>query len=596
MVKGRIKNAIIISTITLSLLPWKTCSRRDSASLPTFTIRRPEILVKNVRSDYLIHPRYDPTGELLIFNGRLPGDAYDAIYLIPNGETAPRKIFATNESAFAPALSFDRQKVVFSLGSISQICLYNIPTGTLQRLPIFGRTPSFLPDDETILYTSLTDGNIRLYHLPSRRSRILTYTDVISNHSPLLFPDRAKIIYLENFSRAVQQISQITLDSLHYQTLRRFPSTLSAISISPSGGWLLGSQPTGDPLAFSLTDPSLQPLPVAIESIEPQKKLLAHSICWSPKGEEVVFVGNQTLPFSQTNPYLRAGKYCGDIVRAQLQWHNLDDATVLQSPPIKQLTWSPTQFNAPSTPSASRFVPQESNNPPRIISSPPTIAYSEELYIYQLESVEIDLQDNLEYTLINGPAEAELQPRSGTLLWTPGDTGTYAFTVRVQDSRLAADFQNFSVAVKPKNRWRQASYRPKTKNLPPAELSASLRFLDPDNDGYLSAGENAALQINLRPVNSYVIDSVRVVMILSATVDEVALQREVLFDTCQPGRWTTQTIPMVGQPALRNRPIIINAVAHTSNGLRPLPVSLVINGKNPQAASFHPGRGAPGTF
>jgi hypothetical protein len=581
-----------VGVLTFPVLFFTSCQFAPKATKsPSFTIHKPQILVKNVRSDYIITPHFDHNSSEIVFNGRLPGDAYDAIYSISVSGGTPRKLFGTNESAASPAFSNNRERLVFTLGETSQICVLDLVSGSLQRLPVFGTSPSFLPNNQAILFTALMDANLCIYDIVNKQLRPLTLSKVTGNISPLLHPDQTRIIFLENLSQPFQRLASITIDSIKYSILRQIPKSLASITLSPSGEWAIGNRLNGDPRAYALFNPTLQEVPIQIEPIQPHTKLLAHSLTWSPKGDQVAFVGNSANYFSTSNPFIRSGKYFGNIVIAQLKWNNIESASILQIPAVKGVIWFPPVSTA-SQPPVSQFRPQIFNNTPQIISEPTKVAYQGEIYVYQPEAVEIDLQDDLQYTLLYGPPEAEIMSHTGTIIWTPGDTGSYNFSLRVQDSRFAEDVQEFSVRVLPNPKWNQAHFRPKTSKTPTTDYSASLRFLDANGDGFLSVGETAAIQIDLKPLNSSVGDSVLLVMSLSATIDEVEIQREVTFTKCQPGRWNRQIVPITGLPALRNRPIIIQGILHSVKGLHELPARLVINGQHPDAKTY----GVIGTF
>lgn len=571
------------------------CSKTPQPKPAVFIFKHPVTLVKNIRSDYVIIPRFDNNATEVIFNGRLPGDAYDVIYTVPIKGGAPVKIYATNESVFSPAFSSDKQKVVFTLGDTRQICVLDLTTRSVVRLPIFGSTPLFLPDDNTVVFSSLIDGNIYLYHIPTKRTRALTNSFITGNYCPLIHPDRSRIIWLENLRQPIQRFNQTTLDSNRTTLMRQIPKALTYISLSPSGNWLIGSRANGEPLAFSLIDSAQAVVRIESDSANSGVKLLAQSVSWSPHGDAVVYIGNQTDFFSPQNPYIRHGKYIGDIVVANLEWKDLDNALLLQTPPVKNVNWFPLQTVAFAAPS-SRFSPQVINNPPQIISTPPESIYEGDLYLYHLESVDIDLQDNLNYTLIRGPDNAEMLPHSGILLWLPPDTGSFNFIVRVQDSRYAEDFQNFTVRVLPKPQWHLASYLPPQKKPRPNDFSAGMLFLDSNDDGFLTPGETAAIKIDLKLLNQSLADSVKLEMLVSATTSEIAIEREIVFRNCQVGRWNRQIVEIKGLPALRNRPIIIRGILQTAQGIRLLPATLVINGKNPDEDKLEPGYDAVGTF
>ncbi|MDQ7053629.1 MAG: CARDB domain-containing protein [candidate division KSB1 bacterium] len=88
------------------------------------------------------------------------------------------------------------------------------------------------------------------------------------------------------------------------------------------------------------------------------------------------------------------------------------------------------------------------NDPPRIHSTPPAVAYVNSVYEYPVSAVDVD-GDALTYTLISGPAWLGFSTGSSVLRGTPGagDVGEANVTIEVRDSHGAAAQQSFTLTV-----------------------------------------------------------------------------------------------------------------------------------------------------
>ncbi len=72
-------------------------------------------------------------------------------------------------------------------------------------------------------------------------------------------------------------------------------------------------------------------------------------------------------------------------------------------------------------------------------------------YVYQLAGFDPD-GDRLNYTLVQGPSGATLDPNGGTLRWRPQTNDSSVVIVRVDDGRGGFDFQEFTVGASSSNR------------------------------------------------------------------------------------------------------------------------------------------------
>jgi uncharacterized protein (TIGR03382 family) len=93
------------------------------------------------------------------------------------------------------------------------------------------------------------------------------------------------------------------------------------------------------------------------------------------------------------------------------------------------------------------------NDPPTITSSAPTEARSGEPMEYEPKATDPDPNDTLTWSLKNGPVGAQIDPKTGKLVWTPtkADAGkTISFTIEVCDNGTpkSCTTQTFTVPVK----------------------------------------------------------------------------------------------------------------------------------------------------
>lgn len=133
------------------------------------------------------------------------------------------------------------------------------------------------------------------------------------------------------------------------------------------------------------------------------------------------------------------------------------------------------------------------NTLPVIQSTPGVTAKEKAVYIYYVVATDADPNDTLTYAIKSGPAGATIDPKSGTLRWTPptGSGGqTFTFLIEVCDSSGACVTQTWKILV-------QAAEKP---NLPPTITStpalittSGLRYIyiinatDPDPNDQLTA-------------------------------------------------------------------------------------------------------------
>jgi len=572
------KKAKLILWLVVSL-GCLTCSRQPQKNA-VISFTNPQVLVKTITSNYLVYPRWDATGEEIIFNGRLNGDAWDGIYTFSARGGQAKKVAQATEDLLFPAFSADRRQIVYARGTARQICVQDLTTNQVTQLPVYGNLPTLLPDGQTVLYSGVIDNNLKLFRIGDNQFKMLTESYVSGNHCPILAPDRATVVWFEKQRQGTTNLNRIRLDSLRIENLYQCTEALLNLSLSPSGQWAIVSRANGEPFGFELNNKQQASIMIKPDTLVPNVKLLAQNVAWSPTGSQVVYVGNQTDLFSSRNPYFRREVFIGDLVVADLVCDAIPESEIKQSPPAQNISYFPL-VSRQTIPPASSGMPLPVNNPPKIISTPIETVMEGDLYIYNVEAVEIDLFDRLSYALSAGPPNAEMLEKSGIVFWLPSAPGTFDFTVFVQDDKNASDSQTYQVTVLPKHQWRQASYQPPAQPTQPKHFSAGLRFLDSDNDHYLTAGENAQLQIDLKLLGKTPADSVRVQLLNSAGANEIAWQDTVIFPNCVPGSWRRRTIDLQGLPGLQNRALTIRGIIESPLGIQMLPATLSVNCINP---------------
>ncbi|WP_207173288.1 putative Ig domain-containing protein [Halochromatium glycolicum] len=91
----------------------------------------------------------------------------------------------------------------------------------------------------------------------------------------------------------------------------------------------------------------------------------------------------------------------------------------------------------------------DQTDPPEILSSPVTEAEARVAYSYQVEAVDPDLGDSLDYTLTTAPDGMTIDAASGLVSWTPHDdqVGSQLVTVRATDTTGLFAEQSFTIQV-----------------------------------------------------------------------------------------------------------------------------------------------------
>ncbi|MDD5766812.1 MAG: hypothetical protein PHW79_11275 [Candidatus Marinimicrobia bacterium] len=569
-----------VTVIWLSALVFMTCAPRKSENGPTIRFSNLRTLVEKVQSGYIIVPRFNPDAQSIIFNGRLGGDYSDCIYLIAANGSAPEKLYESDDDLYFPAMSPDQKQIVFSKGLSRHLSVMNLDTKAVTALPVYGSSPTFLSDGETILYSNIIDGNLNLFNIPSGENREFTRSYLTGNSYPILMPDQSSAAWIENIRQGLFRINQSPIDSLFITQIFQFYAPVISMTCSPSGQLFLLTNPNGSVSGVRSGDTTVTDVVIGDEKTKDAIRNYAQFVHWSPQGNRVVYVGDQADKNSFRTPYLQTGMFTGSITIADVVIDGINSADIFQSPPAKGTYFFPVK-KIGELPQRT-FKPISRNNPPRIVSEPPEKTYDKDLFMYRVQAVEIDLYDNLRYSMISGPANAELLEKTGMLIWLPSDTGYFHFNVAVTDNRGGEDSQEFDIQVLPTPDWRQVSVISK-KQPPISEFSAGMFFIDEDQDGILTPGENCQILIDLRNNLPEPEENVKLQLLISTTPNEIEWGDSLVYSHLEMNIWNRMSVPIRGSENLRDRQIVIRGILETKHGIRMLPANLIITGKNPHS-------------
>lgn len=566
----------VVIFLWLLLLPNWQCSKPEAPSGPAFILQNPQVLVPNIISNYVSSARFAADGQAVIFNGRLDGDSWDCIYTVPVRGGKYRKIIESTDDLFFPSFSDDGSKIIYTKGFARQIMLYDIASDESSELPVFGNTPVLLPDNETVLYSGVIDANLKLYHIPTHQTKNLTESYISANFSPIMLSDDSQLHWIEKFRNGLYKLNRAGLDSTAPTAFYSSRKPIFGITTSPGGKWVMVNYQDGSLMAVNAEDSSTATVEIQVDDNDRQQTPLISLLDWSIDGSRIIYASVLPEKYATVNPFFKHGYYKADLVIADLKWDKIGAGDIIRPLPQRQLTL----FSKPLSDSiATPFHQKKTNNPPRIVSTPPTTVLQGDVYIYRAQAIDIDLFDELEYRQRSSPAGAEMLPRSGILYWVAGEPGNYRFSVLVSDNGGAVDEQTFTVNVLPQPDWQRSSFIPQPKPEIQSEYIAGLVFKDPNNDGFLSAGENASLLIDLR-TRSVAMDSVKLQLLTTTSSGEIEMEQELIFERCVPDRWTRKIIALKGLDGLRNRPIVIRGILQNSKGISLLPASLVISARN----------------
>jgi len=556
-----------------------TCAPRKSEKSPTIRFSNPRTLIEKVQSGYVIVPRFNPDAQSIIFNGRLGGDYSDCIYLVAVSGSAPEKLYESDEDLYFPSMSPDQKQIVFSKGLSRHLNVMNLDTKAVTALPVYGSSPTFLNDNETILYSNVIDGNLNLFNVPSSENREITQSYLTANSYPILMPDQGSVAWIENIRQGLFRINQSPIDSLFITRVFQFYAPVLSMTCSPSGQLFFLTNPDGSVSSVRTGDTTAINVIIGDEKYKTAIRHYAQFVHWSPQENRVVYVGDQADKNSFRTPYLQTGMFTGSITIADVVLDGINSADVFQSPPVKGTYFFPVKKinELPRT-----FQPISRNNPPRIISEPPEKTYDGDLFLYRIQAVEIDLYDNLRYSMVAGPSNTELLEKTGMLIWLPPDTGYFHFNVAVTDNRGGEDSQEFDVQVLPTPDWRQVSVFSK-KQTPVSEFSAGMFFVDKDQDGFLTPGESCQILIDLRNNLPEPEENVKLQLLISTEPNEIEWGDSLVYSRLENNIWNRLSVPIRGSESLRNRPIVIRGILETRRGIRMLPANLIITGKNPRS-------------
>lgn len=555
--------------------PFFQCSKPVAADGPKFILQNPQILVPNVVSNYVSSSRFDSDAQTVIFNGRLGGDSWDCIYTVPVQGGEYQKIIESTDDLLFPSFSDDRSKVIYTRGFARQIMLYDIASEETMELPIFGNMPILLPDNKTVLFSGVIDANLKLYHIPTRQSKNLTESWVSSNFSPILLSDDFQLRWVEKLRNGLYKLNRGNLESDKSSSFHTDRKAIYGMTTSPSGQWNLVNFLDGSLIGVHGNDSTIASVEIQADNDDQSHMPLISLPDWSINGSKLVYTSVPSEKFARINPFFKYGYYKADLVVASLKWEKINNGDIIR--PLSPQTVS--LFPEDASPISREAITRKTNNPPVITSRPPATVLQGDVFIYRVNAVDIDLFDDLEYKQTDGPLDAEMLAKSGILYWVAGEPGDYQFAVAVSDNGGETDQQTFIVNVLPKPDWKRSNFIHKPKPEIENEYLAGLVFKDPNNDGFLSPGENASLLIDLRS-RSIAMDSVKLQLLTTVFSGEIEMEHELVFEQCIPGQWTRKIIPIKGLEGLQNRPIVIRGILQNSTGISLLPASLIISAKN----------------
>ncbi len=565
---------IVILTGCLSFCGFQ-CGRSEPVDGPKFILKNPRILIKTVISNYITVPRFDSYAEVIIFNGRLDGDSWDCIYTIPVEGGEYRKLIEDTDDLLYPSFSDDRSKIVYTKGFARQIHLFDIKTGQKKPLPFFGNNPLLLPDNETVLYSGVIDANLKAFHIPTLRSKNITESYVSANFSPILLSDQLNIFWIEKRKDGRNQINQTPLDIVEPLTCFTESKFIRGITASPSGAWIIANFNDGSLLAVHPEDTMTARVEIQTDDQSPAPLISLPD--WAITGDKLVCTSVSNESNTGNNPFFQRGYFAADLILTDIVWEKISSVNIFK-PRIPQFTsLFPEMENLEDVLAQ---IAARNNNPPKIISDPPETVMQGDIYIYRVNTVDIDQFDMLEYRQLSGPASAEILPKSGIFYYPANTPGNYDFTIAVEDGKGMQDVQNFTVTVLPKPDWANTATSRQAKSGIKNEYIAGLVFKDPNQDGWLSAGEEASLLIDLR-TRTMTMDSVKLQILTSVGSGEIEMDDELIFERCEPHHWSRKIISLKGLDGLQNRPIVIRGIIQDSKGINILPASLTISAQNP---------------
>ena len=137
----------------------------------------------------------------------------------------------------------------------------------------------------------------------------------------------------------------------------------------------------------------------------------------------------------------------------------LDTAGVAFDPTTRIVTWTPTEIGSlnfvlrvadPDGGYADQLFTLPAvklNQRPSITSLPTGPAFVDQLYQYQVTADDLDVGDLLTFSLVDPPSNLSIGPQSGTLLFTPTETGEIDIIVVVDDGNGGQAAQFFTLPI-----------------------------------------------------------------------------------------------------------------------------------------------------
>ncbi len=152
-----------------------------------------------------------------------------------------------------------------------------------------------------------------------------------------------------------------------------------------------------------------------------------------------------------------------------------------------------------------QVVTQATNHAPTITSAPPAVATVGRLYAYNLTGTDPD-GDPLLWTLDSAPAGMSIDPRLGTLRWTPtaDQFGSQSVVVRAIDGQGGYATQSFTVTVRAVNVSPGITSAPPTTAAVGQAYSYPVRASDPDADPLTFSLTSAPAGMTIDPATGLV--------------------------------------------------------------------------------------------
>ena len=89
------------------------------------------------------------------------------------------------------------------------------------------------------------DANLKLYHIPTGKSKSYTDSFISTNFSPTVLPSNYQLRWIERRKDGRHSINFGEFDGNSFKSVYRLSEPIAAITTSPSGKWLIACQTNG---------------------------------------------------------------------------------------------------------------------------------------------------------------------------------------------------------------------------------------------------------------------------------------------------------------------------------------------------------------